>query len=197
MKKYQIIFILLLVFFYLMQNYIGLESFRKDKQVFLSDLNMSIIDMHKQVLVTEEQLSATTFLLWGMEESLILKNRRATELKANEQNNSNTKSDLKNKVKLKQRVICLEKKCWEFLGIISTSKDTVVTLLSTEANSKLETFHVNDMLLEDLMIVQIKGDQLVLEDRKEKKIFILKLFDVDVIKYTPKKIKKENNESKI
>jgi hypothetical protein len=83
----------------------------------------------------------------------------------------------------------LERECWEFVGIIKVGNRVAVTLLSKRKNSKLETFKIGDYLLENLKIVAIKGDYITLIDTKKGKRFSLRLFDVDISKYRPKRIK--------
>jgi len=193
MKKYQIIFILFVVIFYLLFNYFTFESLRKEREAFLSDINISLIDLDKELFQNNTLLGEVAFSFWDMEESLILKNRIKNLLKVEDKKSDETVEN-KEKVNLKNRTVCLGKKCWEFLGIITINNETVVTLLSTEAKSKLETFHVNDMLVENLKIIKIKGDELLLEEQTDKENFTLKLFNVNMEKYIPKKLVKEKND---
>ena len=193
MKKNQIIFIILSLFLYLLWSYLSFESLRKDKKAFLSDFNLTIKDMN-QMLIEDYNVDATaTFTLWDLEKSSILKNRESKIALAIDKNSSKKLINKKN-INLKNRTICLEKNCWEFLGVVTSNGETVVTLLSTKPNSRLETFRVNDMLIDNLMIEEIRGEKLLLKDTKEKKEFTLKLFAVDISKYMPKKVKKEENE---
>jgi len=132
------------------------------------------------------------FTFWDMKESDILKRRKEEDLLLNEKANENNMTKKEKNFDIKKRIICLEKQCWEFLGVVTINNKSGVTLLSKE--NKLETFHVGDQLLENLTIVEITSEKMLLNDLKKKKKIELKLFDVDMEHYLPKSKKKERNE---
>lgn len=192
MKKYQFIFIVVVVLLYLLNSYYDYEEIRRTRKAFLSDLNITIVDLPKRLAFDNTLLVDANFTFWDMTESDILKKRKAKDLLLKEKANENSVTKKENSFNLKKRIICLEKQCWEFLGVVTINDKSVVTLLSKE--NKLETFHVGDQLLENLTIVEITSEKMLLNNLKKKKKFELKLFDVDMEQYLPKSKKKERNE---
>jgi len=193
MKKYQFIFIVVVVLLYLLNSYYNYEKIRRARKAFLSDINISIVDLPKRVAVDNALFVDANFTFWDMKESDTLKKRKKDLLlkeKANEKGVTKKEKDFN----LKKRIICLEKQCWEFLGVVTINGKSVVTLLSKGNENKLETFHVGDQLLENLTIIEITSEKMLLNDLKKKKKFELKLFDVDMEHYLPKSKKKERNE---
>jgi len=193
MKKYQIILVFLLGLAYVVTSYYDYESVRKEQQAFLSDINISIVDMKKRVIFDSTIIVDANFTFWDMDESSLLKKRKAKKVVVAKSNNDK-KLQKEKEVNVNNRIICLEKECWEFLGVLTIGDEMVVTLLSKGQKVKLKTFSVNDMLLEHIRIIGIKGDSLFLKDTKKNKKITLKLFDVDIDKYIPKKSIKEKNE---
>ena len=191
MKKNQIFLILFIIITYLAWNYYAYESSRKRQQAFLSDLNISVIDMKEYLSIKSIETDANhTF--WDLEKSDILLNREKKLALLAKNQNQDKKNNNDAGVELKKRVICLGEACWEFFGIVEINNRAEVTLLSKD--KKLQTFQVHDMLLENIEIIKIGGDELVVEDIKKKKRFSLKLFEVDITKYLPKASIKEKND---
>ena len=198
MKKYQFFISFVFIFIYLLLLYSEYASLNKYKKASLHDLQIQTVDMDKLLSVPLDTFHASSFHEWGIRKNWLLekreKNRKLLEKKI-----SKIKLDSKEIVKnfnLTNRIICLNKTCWEFMGIIKIKNQIQVTLLSKEKKSKLETFKIGDYLLEGLKIQAIKGDAMLLFDEEKNKVFSLKLFDVNVSKYYPKELqnKKEMNE---
>lgn len=193
MKRYKIILVLLLFLLYFFGKYFDYMKLHKNKNAFLSDFNISIIDMQEKLLEGNQSFYDANFTFWEMRRSKILEKREKELLLARENNKSNALAKEKN-LTLTQRVICLGKECWEFLGVLTIDNKTVVTLLSMKKKGKLQNFQLHDMLLKNIEIIDIKSDSMKVIDRKKNKIFNLKLFEIDILKYQPKKNKKEKNE---
>ena len=192
MKKNQIFVTIFIIISYLAWNYYAYESSRKKRQAFLSDLNISVINM-KEYLSTKAIKTDTNCTFWDLKKSNILLDR---EKKLTLSEKSNKKKNPKEaELNLKKRVICLREECWEFFGIVVTDNKPRVTLLSKD--KKLKTFQVDDMLLDGVKIIKIGEDELVIKEIKKHKEFSLKLFEVDIMKYLPKEHIKEKNDSKI
>jgi len=192
MKKNQLFITLFITISYLTWNYYTYESSRKKREAFLSDLNISVINM-REYLATKSIKTDVNYSFWDLKKSdIVLKREKKLALLKKD---NNKKIDNKDKLNLKKRVICLKGNCWEFMGIVVINNVPKVTLLSKD--KKLKTFQVNDMLLEGVKIIKIRGDELVVEEIKEKKRFSLKLFEINVKKYLPKEHIKEKNDSKI
>jgi len=191
MKKNQIFLILFILIIYSVWNYYTYESSRTRQQAFLSDLNISVIDMKTYLSIKDIKTDANhTF--WDLEKSdLLLKREEKLALLVKDQN-QDKKNNNEAELSLKKRVICLREECWEFFGIVEVNNRPKVTLLSK--SQKLQTFQVHDMLLENIEIIKIRGDELVVKDIKKNKRFSLKLFEVDIMKYLPKSSIKEKND---
>ena len=187
MKKYQILFTLIIIIIYIFKVYIDYSSLNKSKKAYLEDLSMNLVDINESIYFPLDKLQVTSFKYWGLKRSSLLRKREEDVLKKKFLSNKNHNSIkmIKN-FKLTDRTICLENKCWEFMGIVKTDNQTQVTLLSKEKNQKLKTFKVGSQLLENLDIVEISSNMMVLFDNKKKKRFYLKLFDVDMSRYYPK-----------
>lgn len=196
MKKYQFIFTIVVIFLYLLNSYYDYESVRKEGKAFLSDININIINMNEKLAIKNELIGESNFTFWDMKESNILKNRKEALLLSQQIDDSNI-SKKEKRINQKKRIICLEQQCWEFLGVVFINGENVVTLLSKDKLNKLETFRMGDKLLENLVITVISSNMMLVEDIKKKKKFKLKLFDVDMEQYLPKKKIKESNEKKI
>lgn len=189
MKKYQILLMLLITILYISWNYYSYESSRKSRQAFLSDFNISVTDMQK-CLSREFIETDVNYTFWDLEKSEALLNReKKMALLSKKKNNAKSKE---RELDLKKRVICLGKECWEFLGIVEINNRAEVALLSKD--KKLQTFKVGDILLKNIRIIKIRGDELLLEEIKKRKRFSLKLFEVDSTKYLPKESIKGKND---
>jgi len=198
MKKYQILLMIIATIFYLLWSFFEYESFRKSKEVKLLDMNLTLVDIKKRVDINLEQIYKSNYKLWNLDINKILEERRKSEKekhKAEPTQNSfgSLKLEKTANFNLKKRKICLEKKCWEFMGKVTIDNHVKVTLLSTEKKPKLETFSIGDELLNGLFISKIKGDVMIVKDKKKDRKFVLKLFDVNVSAYFPKD-RKESNE---
>jgi len=204
MRKYQIIFILLFIVIYIGLFYLKSNSSKKERDVYLSDLNISIIDIPKKIFVNPKDIVKTNYSLWDIDINKIMLERkrledakRLSKKRKNRRKISNSSSIIEDGAKIKKRIICLHNKCWEFMGMISIDNKKVVTLLSREKKDKLKVFKVGDKLLDNLIITNIKEDSLTISDEKKREKFILKLFDINLSAYHQKNIKvstKDRNE---
>ena len=199
MKKYQIVLTLFMTLLYLLWSYFTYKSFRNSKEVQLSDTNLTVIDVKKRISINSEDLYGSSFKLWDLDINKILEERekKEHELKIQElQTNKKTMFDSAesfSNINVLKRKICLNNKCWKFMGMLTINNKTQVTLLSIDKKSRLETFGLGDELLDGLMISKIKGDIMIITHKKDEKKFILKLFDVNASAYLPK-AKKEVDE---
>ena len=196
MKKYQIILILLAILLYLLKAYFSYNSLRSSKEVRLSDINLTVIDIRKRLFIDSKNFCDSTFKLWDLDISKILEDRKEEDLKMKEllanQNSTLSENKVLANINASKRKICLEKECWQFMGMITINNKTKVTLLSTDKKPKLETFSVGDELLEGLTITEITGDKMIVVHKKDERKFILKLFEVNASAYFPKSIKEVN-----
>jgi len=195
MKKYQIYLSFLFIIFYLLWLYFSYESFRKSREVYLADINITVVNLKEKILIDNKKIYPSTFKLWDLEVNKILEDRKnkEREKKMTQRSSKSLSSKLIYNFKIKKKKVCLEKKCWEFMGMITIDNQRYVTLLSTEKKPKLETFSVGDELLKGLFISKIKGDSMsVTYKEKDKKTFVLKLFEVNASAYFPKSIKEIN-----
>jgi len=199
MRKYKILLSFLFIVLYLLWFYFSYDSFRKSREVRLADINLTVINLKEKISIDNKKLSSSTFTLWDLEVNKILEDRKnkeneALEQKLNQMNLNSSQTELSSNFNLTKRKICLEKRCWEFMGMVSIGNKTQVTLLSTDEKPKLETFSVGDELLKGLIISNIKGDSMsVISKEKNKKIFTIKLFEVNASAYSPKNIKEIND----
>lgn len=192
MKKYPLILILSLTFLYLLHFYFKQISMVKDREAYLSDLNQTIIDIDKYTIINVKKIYPSSYRLWGLSKSKLLKEREQKIEKKEDKVKMVDKKKLNENINLIKRKICLNKKCWEFMGMVTINNKMQVTLLSTDKKSKLESFRVGDELLDNLIISQIQGDTMTIIHKKDKKAFILKLFEVNTSAYSPKNIKEIN-----
>lgn len=196
MKRYQIILTFISIFFYLLWSYIFYESFRKSTEVQFLDTNLTLIDISKRIFIDTNELYASSFKLWNLDINKALEERRKeNELKIQELQNNKSVLSMKESIlniSSNQRKICLNKKCWKFVGMITINNQTKVTLLSIDKKPKLEIFTRGDNLLEGLTISEIKGDNMIVIHKKDKRKFVLKLFEVNASAYFPKAIKEVN-----
>jgi hypothetical protein len=194
MKKYHFILIIFSILFYLLSFYFNYLSVLKDRKVYLSDINKSIINIKDRVKIDSELIFSSFYTLWGLDKSKLLERRENIFEKSKDKKNKELVAQrvLKKNIDLKKRKICLNENCWEFMGIVTINNKVEVTLLSSETKPKLESFHVGDELLEGLIISKIKGDDMTVIHQKDKKKFVLKLFEVNTSAYFPKTIKGNN-----
>lgn len=187
MKKAQYIFIAIVVLVYLSilyREYLPLFNLKKPR---LNDLNIQIVDMNKTLTYDTDIFKVTSFKEWGLKKSSLLESREK-KLKLLSLNQVVIKTK-ETKLNIKNRMVCLDKKCWEFIGIVTIDGIENITLLSTDKNAKLKTLKLGEKLLDNLKVISVNNSSISLFDIKQKKKINLKLFDVNVSKYYPKMIK--------
>jgi len=189
MKKYQIVLTFLFIVFYLFGLYITYKSFEKSKEVKLNDINITVIDIKKKLSIDINKIYHSTYRLWGLEQSKILRDRIKKRIKKSRKTKNKLSKINNSKINVLKRKICIGKNCWIFMGIVGIGNQTKVTLLSTDKKPKLKTFMIGDELLKDLVIVKITEDEMIVLHKKDKKKFVLKLFEINIKKYFPKDIK--------
>ena len=178
MKKYQyalsIIFIFLYLFFFYLENISSI----KYKKASLKALEVEVIEMEKLLMISTDKFYSSTYHNWGLQKnSLLIQREKKTH------NVQNTVIKKNQDYKSTKRMICLNKLCWELMGIVTTGKIKSITLLSKNKNSKLKTFMLDDILLDNLKIIEINNHGVILLDSKKEEKIKLKLFDVDISKY--------------
>ena len=194
MKKYQTVFILSVWLFFLLSFYLKTEPSQKNSKVYLEDLNRSVINFKEFLFIPTKKIYANDFKLWDMKISKLLKEREAKHLKKDEKKLKNREVDKSKEQNLnvKYRTICVEKKCWQLMGIMSINGVKTLTLLSKEKKRKLQIFKVGEELLPKILIKDIKGESMILLNKEKNREIVLKLFDVNMSQYLPKIIKEKN-----
>jgi len=187
MKKYKIVFTIIVISSYLAWLYFDYILLSKDKKVYLKDLNTTIIDMNKFLNISIESIHSTGFKYWDIDKSELLKRRE----KSGSENNVSLKDKKNENIKSTIKTVCIGKRCWEFMGVVQADKNMTVSLISKDKKTKLETFSIGDELLENLVIIDIKGESMKLLDKDKNKELILKVFEINASKYYPKKKIKE------
>jgi len=190
MKKYKIILLLLFVIIYLTFKYFEFQVYKKDKEIHVSDINISIINIPEKLIISIEDIIPSSHILWDIGINEILIERESLE-KSNKELNSLSSHSLiiENGAKIQRRTICLNKDCWEFMGMVSVNNDTTVTLLSKNKKNNIKLFKVGDTIFDKLSIVNIKEDSMVVFDSIKDKETTLKLFDINISAYYQKNIK--------
>lgn len=193
MKKHQLILILFFILLYLVFFYFN-HSTPKEREVYLSDLNGIAVDIDRKITIYSKDISFSSYLLWGLNKSKLLEDREKKSLKESEKKieTLNSNKPKERNVKVKYRTICVEKHCWQLVGIMSINGIKTLTMLNKEKKSKLELFKIGDELLPNIIIEKIKGESMILLNQENHKKIILKLFDVDLSQYLPKKSKEKN-----
>jgi len=162
-----------------------------EREAYLSDLNQSVVNIEDRVVIDTEKIVHSSYSLWGLKRSKLLENRAIKIEK--KLNKTKVKDRPKERnVNVKQRTICVEKRCWEFMGLMSINGIQTLTLLNKEKKSKLELFKVGDELLPKIIIKKIKGESMILQNQENHKKMVLKLFDVNLSQYRPKKSKEKH-----
>jgi len=194
MKKYQIIFALVVWLFFLLSFYLETASSQKNSKVYLEDLNRSVTNFQELLFIPSEKIYANDFKLWDMKISKLLEDRGNKRLKEDEKKlkSKEVNKTKEQNIKVKYRTICVEKKCWELMGIMSINGVKTLTLLTKEKKTKLQIFKVGEELLPKILIKDIKGESMILLNKEKNREIVLKLFDVDISQYTPKIIKEKN-----
>ncbi len=194
MKKYQTIFTLVVWLFFLLSFYLETASSQKNSKIYLEDLNRSVTNFQELLFIPAEKIHANDFKLWDMKISKLLEERENKRLKEDEKKLKNTEVDKSKKQNLnvKYRTICVEKKCWQLMGIMSINGVKTLTLLSKEKKTKLQIFKVGEELLPKILIKDIKGESMILLNKEKNREISLKLFDVNMSQYLPKIIKEKN-----
>jgi len=187
MKKYKIILILLSIFSYLFFTWSSNSKLYQHKKVKLKDLNASIVDLKTLLTIDKNLFIDSNYTSWGLPKSRLLIKRELSKKERLSDNKTQKNLQKNNLFKRKNRLICLNKQCWEFLGVYKVSNHKSVTLQEKKRNSKLLTYYIGDLLIEKLKIIDIENTQVVLYDKKNDKKFVLKVFDVNVSKYQKKK----------
>ena len=187
MKKYKIILILIFFLGYLFSVWTNNSEFYQHKNVKLKDLNISMLDLKTILAIDKDLFIDSNYTSWGLPKSRLLTKRELN--KKEKLVSKKVKNNLheNNLFKSKNKLICLKKRCWEFLGIYTMENYKTVTLQEKKNSSKLLTYCIGDTLIKELKIVDISSTNLVLHDKKNDEKFVLKVFDVNVSKYQNKK----------
>lgn len=190
MRKYQILFSILLIVVFMLSFYLDSLSLKKTRPIFLQDLNKTMIDFLSILPIDQNQTHPTTHELWGMKISRILEDREfqriaIEKLKLQEKD---TKEEVKKHehVNVHYKTICIEKKCWLFVGKIDIGDVKAVTLLSKDNAPKLESYKVGDYLSKKTKVIDIDGNEMLVTNEDTMQSFKLKLFDVSLSQYKPK-----------
>lgn len=186
MSRYRFFLSFILISFYLIGLYFDTIAFKKIREAKLQDLNTKIVEIQNILTASTEDFHHTLHTLWGLKKNPLLL-RRLNE-KESSKHLLKVDSSIIKKMRIKNRVVCLGKECWEFMGIVSSGDSISVTLVSKDKKMKLKIFKVGDFLLKHLKIIHIDFDNVTLFDTHEKKNVKLKLFDVDVSQYSSKKV---------
>jgi len=194
MKKYQIIFAIAVWLFFLLSFYLETASSQKSSKVYLEDLNRSVTNFQELLFVPPDKIYANDFTLWDMKISKLLKERDKKSLQEDEQKLKSLEIDKpkEQNLNVKYRTICIEKKCWQLMGVMSINGVKTLTLLSKEKKNRLQVFKIGDELLPKIIIKNIKGESMILLNEEKDKEIVLKLFDVNISQYLPKIIKEKN-----
>jgi len=193
MKKYQLILILFLVFLYSIIFYFNHLFLVKKREVYLSDINKSIINIEEKIVINSEEIYPSTYNIWGLNRSKLLEEREnKIKSRLEEDNKITNNKSFEENININHKTICIDKKCWKFLGVFTMNNTRNVTLLSLGKQEKLETFKKGDILLDSLVIRSIEENRMVVFHSKKEKVFILKLFDINISAYYPTKIQLDN-----
>ncbi len=190
MKKYQITFIFIFLFFFLVNLYFDLNKTARVREVHLTDFNRSVIDLKKSLNIPKSKIYPNNFKLWDMKVSKIIKSKEEEKIKKDKKNLQKKKKE--QNIKIKYREICIENECWQLTGIMSINNIKNLILLKKDKKPKVEIFQIGDELLPKISIIDIRGDSMILLNKEKDKKIILKLFDINVSKYKPKTTKDKN-----
>jgi hypothetical protein len=194
MKKYQIVFSVIFISIFLLLIYLDSLSLKKARPVYIQDLNVTMTNFADILPVDNTQMVHATHQLWGMKISKVFEDREL-QRKALEKLKNMTKNSVQKDIKkinkheninITHRTICIEKKCWLFVGKVDIGNLTTITLLSKETIPKLETYKIGDYLSKKTKVIDIKGNEMFVLNEGTNKSFSLKLFDISISQYKPK-----------
>jgi hypothetical protein len=191
MKKSQYLVFIFLLLGYLYVSYVEYRPLLKIREPKLNDLNISVVNLHKTLNHSSFHFLGTGFAEWGLKKSMLLVQREKKTVVKKEKKVQSMK--ITPSIKRIKRILCLEKKCWEFVGVATINGMDAITLLEKSKNSKLKTLKIGEELLDNLTITAVESESIRLYDKKMKKNIHLKLFDVNMSKYYPKTIPKEKD----
>lgn len=189
MKKYQIVFSVIFVLIFILFFYLDSLSLKKTRPIYLQDLNATIINFSTVLPIDANQTINATHQLWGMKISRVLKDRELQRQAIERlKNQENTQEEVKKyeHVNVTHRTICIEKKCWLFVGKVDIGNSKTVTLLSKEKVPKLETYQLGDYLSKKTKVIDIEGNEMLVVNEDTMDRFKLKLFDISISQYKPK-----------
>jgi hypothetical protein len=92
------------------------------------------------------------------------------------------------KVTLKEKTICIEKKCFRLLGIF-LDKQYASSFYVKDAKEKVQTFKVGERLSQGVQINKIEKNTIVFNEMNTTREWHIKLFDINSSKYKPKEFK--------
>jgi len=88
-------------------------------------------------------------------------------------------------VVLKEKTICIEKKCFRLLGLFF-EKVYSSSFYVKEDKEKVQTFRIGEFLNSTIKIKNIKKNSILFKDVNSTREWSIKLFDVNSSKYKPK-----------
>ena len=86
---------------------------------------------------------------------------------------------------LKEKTLCIEKKCFKLLGIF-LEKRYSSSFYIEEAKNKVQTFKVGEILALTIKIKSIRKNRIIFKDINSTNEWTIKMFDINSSKYKPK-----------
>jgi hypothetical protein len=149
----------------------------------LKSLNTKSIKMYQEEFDTNRSFG----YLWGIKNAEKKSDVNITQAMKN-QNDENSTELLVTQEKSK---LCIDKKCYRFVGIYHKAGVAYISFYSKEFKKGLQDFRLNQTLDKTLYIKKIKHNRLFLADKNSTREWQFHLFDVNATKYKPK----DNNET--
>lgn len=89
-------------------------------------------------------------------------------------------------VELKDKIICIEKKCFRLIGIFKNEEQSKITLYNEKWKKKLKAFSIGDKIYSSIYVRDIRNNKILFTDKNSTREWSLKLFDINSSKYKPK-----------
>ena len=173
-----------LYFIYGMSIFFGVlfayHNFDKNKDNITTQKTIEILMKDKIKVFTETfDINDSMGYIWGIKD---------VQIKVEDENKSKISNPVQQIIKQGKNNICIDKKCYRFLGFYYKKNVPYVTFYSKEFPKGIKDFTLHEKITNTLVVDKIIYNKLFLTNENNTAKWHFKLFDVNVTKYKPKDI---------
>jgi len=172
-----------IIFFIIFLLFIVYQEFQKQNHISYKKPPKSILKLDSTILNSYMHLydaNRSLNIYWGISEPVV---KKIIQKKNNKKPHKTTIKKQKDK-----NVLCINKSCYELMGIYQNKHERFVSLYNKDLNKSLNSYRVGDTICSLLKVTKLKSNLVVFSEINATNKWYFKLFDVNITKYKPKEI---------